>query len=263
MAKHEYNNVLHQLQYYMFNSVTIQNKKKATITEDLKYRKWKINDQWDVDSDDDNCKKKHKKQKKDSIYYPREQDQLFWIFYIIMHGNVEYECNKNNRFAVEQGIKYQYVDNVKMNKRNEKTLLKQSKITNLVQLEENLTSYKINESTFLFLCFMEGLNVYFVTNNKYYKSILNEQNEVFVIERNKLNKYGVLTYQSYTDERLAVIETSHYQVVHFEKPILAIGNYKVDDLIQICSKLKIDIYGENNKRKTKQILYESIVQHLR
>ena len=95
MTKHEYNNVLQQLQYYMFNSVTIQNIKKSTILEDVKHRKWKINDQWDIDSDDDGPKKSHKKHKKDSIYYPREQDQLFWIFYIIMHGNVEYECNKN------------------------------------------------------------------------------------------------------------------------------------------------------------------------
>lgn len=260
MSKYEYNNVLKQLQYYMFNSLTIQSK----IKSQMNFKHLKFRDEWDEDEMVIKKPVKSEKPKKEIVFYPKEQDQLFWIFYIILNGNLEYECNRNNRFAMEQSIKYKYIDNLKMNKNNEKTLLKQSKIATLIQLEENLTDPKINESTFLSLCFLEHINIYLVTRNIYYKSISNDTAETFVVycTVNKQNK-NVYGFSTLTQDKLKFIEDNYYQVCQFAKPILSIGNYKVDELIQICTKLKIDILDENKKRKTKQCLYESLTNYLR
>ena len=51
-------------------------------------------------------------------------------------------------------------------------------------------------------------------------------------------------------------------VIILDKPIKALSSYKVQDLIDICNKLVIDIVNkETGKNKTKNELYESIIQY--
>jgi hypothetical protein len=73
------------------------------------------------------------------------------------------------------------------------------------------------------------------------------------------NKYG---FEMATQELINNIRSSLYKVVNVDKPIKSVSSYKVQDLIEICSKLAIETTNkETGKAKSKNDLYESIIQY--
>jgi len=67
-----------------------------------------------------------------------------------------------------------------------------------------------------------------------------------------------LTNYSNVDIKKATL----YQLEAIDKPIRNIAYYKLQDLVDICIKLEINTNKENNKTKTKNELYESIIQKI-
>ena len=58
------------------------------------------------------------------------------------------------------------------------------------------------------------------------------------------------------------IKNTLYKVETLDKPIKGLSSYKLQDLIDICNKLVIEITNkETGKKKTKNELYESIVKY--
>jgi hypothetical protein len=66
--------------------------------------------------------------------------------------------------------------------------------------------------------------------------------------------YGKVTLKKYS------VSGSSHTIENIEKPIKSITYYKVNDLLDMCNKLGIVI--TDTKRKSKQDLYETIVQQL-
>ena len=57
-------------------------------------------------------------------------------------------------------------------------------------------------------------------------------------------------------------KTTLLKIDNIVKPLKAISSYKVQELLDFCEKLKIEtINPDTNKTKTKNDLYESIVQY--
>ena len=53
-----------------------------------------------------------------------------------------------------------------------------------------------------------------------------------------------------------------FKIENIEKPLNALSAYKVCELVDFCSKLDISIVNEKtNKKKTKNELYESLIQY--
>ena len=53
-----------------------------------------------------------------------------------------------------------------------------------------------------------------------------------------------------------------YKIDNVNKPIKIISSYKLQELIDICNKLAIEIINKDtNKKKTKNELYEAIIQY--
>jgi hypothetical protein len=72
-------------------------------------------------------------------------------------------------------------------------------------------------------------------------------------------KYG---FELSNGETLSTIRTSLYKLEVVDKPIRAASAYKLQDLIDICGKLEIPVTNkETGKNKSKNDLYESIVQY--
>ena len=65
-----------------------------------------------------------------------------------------------------------------------------------------------------------------------------------------------------TDESITNIRNKFFKLETFDKPIKALSSYKLNELVDICNKLVIDIFNNiTGKQKSKKELYESIIQY--
>ena len=92
---------------------------------------------------------------------------------------------------------------------------------------------------------------------------MNDTNNVYIVKevpaQSKYTfKYG---FELVNKESTNSIKETLYKIENINKPIKAESAYKVQDLIDICSKLGIEINIETGKKKTKKELYELIIQY--
>ena len=93
---------------------------------------------------------------------------------------------------------------------------------------------------------------------------MNDTNIIYIVheipsQSKYNNKYG---FEMATEELLDKIKKTLYKVENVNKPIKALSSYKVQDIIDICSRLAIETTNkETGKTKTKNELYETIIQY--
>ena len=201
-----------------------------------------------------------------SIYYPKDQDPLYWILYIMINGIMNYEYNKNQRFLLEKDNKIKYIEKIK----NHKEIIKRQKLMSLLEFENNLViEKKISINTFLNLCAIEKKNVLFIKNKVFYELLSTDNEEVYIIYNNKKNnnsniydKFGFETCKK-EDEKWKIIYSKFIQTNNIMCPIKSISYYKLDDLVQMCNKFGLSIFIDGTtKKKRKSDLYEEIIQYL-
>lgn len=242
VTKYLYNDVMIDLQYYILNDNNIKKALSKKVIPVLKNNK---------------IIKDPIIKTQQNIFIPREEDTLFWSFYILKNGDIKYETlfNKNN--IIERQIKINYVDIIRKNKQ----ILKPYKLDSISNIESNLANDKfINIKTFFALCVIENINILYINNKTYYELIINDDNEITVlhcIDKKKYNtKYG---FEKITNDNLNIIKSTLYKVDNIDKPIKSISSYTVPLLVDMCKKLAIDIMNkENGHQKSKKELYESI-----
>ena len=242
-----YNHVIKNLQDYMLDETNMKrmlemkiestNKNGSSIKEKNK---------------DKFCKNNIEKP---SIFIPREKDTLFWCFYLMKHGDVNYEMLENKNILTEKKLKIEYVEKI----RKEKQTVKTYKFATLTHIENNLANEnQLDVNTFLTLCAIENLNVLFVKNKTYYELLMNDSNELHTVHLLQNYKYGHEINPSGSEQ----IKTTLYKLDNIDKPIKSMSGYKLSELIEICEKLAIDVINkETNKSKGKKELYEAIVQY--
>ena len=202
-----------------------------------------------------------------NIYKPLKKDSLFWCFYILKYGFSKYEMEIGTQyFLVEKTEKFRYIE-ILRDKAN-KDLMKINKIKPMSEIEDDLANNeRISVKTFFALCIMEKINVLLVDNRKIYQSMNNDSPTINVIHRNSK------TFENYielnvTNSSIEHYKETYYNVVGFENGLKSISSYKVDELMELCKKLKIDLDTKNDtkndtkKKLTKKSLYELIVQQL-
>lgn len=188
------------------------------------------------------------------IFYPKDKDPLFWGFYIIVNGISNYEMITHRNLIIEKRIKFEYIDKI----RNNKELLKIYKFATLQHIENVLANeQKIDIKTFMTLCVIENLNIFYIKNKTFYQLLMNDTNKIYKIHHLDNNKFGI---QFSSIEDCNIEKNTLFQIDNISKPINALSSYKVQDLIQICNKLGIEIIDkQTNKTYTKNKLYESIL----
>ena len=201
---------------------------------------------------------------KPTLFVPKEQDTLFWCYYIIKNGDIGYEMLKNRNKLTEKQMKIDCV--TKIRQPDAKKIVKIHKFDTITNLESNLANdNNITVNTFMSLCAVDNVNVIFIKKNTYYEFLNNDSNIIYVVreinnsQSEYVKKYG---YEIACEEILDNIHNTLYKVDSINKPIKALSAYKVSDLLEIATKLAIQTYNkETGKNKSKNELYESIIQY--
>ena len=198
------------------------------------------------------------------IFYPRQKDTLFWCFYIMKYGLDAYNDlnEKDITIVVEKKIKIEWIEIL----RNKKGILKQNKTAPLTHVENALLNeHKIDVKSFIALCVAEKLPLMYVHNKTYFDLdldvYLEEEQSKIVVQTDKPLKYGIVLNNDneYNPQK---IRQTHYKIDNINKPLKSISSYKYDELYDICDRLNILQKLDQEKRTTKQVLYEGIVQEL-
>jgi len=197
-----------------------------------------------------------------SAEYPPFEDSLFWCFFILSKGDFHYETMKKSDLISKQ-LKIEYIQKIRENKK----IIKLYKFDTLSNIENNLVNdKKINVKTFLSLCLIENINVFFVSKKTYIENFMNDTNIIYVIyetpENKYNNKYG---YEIASDNIINNIRSTLYKIEldAVNKPIKSISSYKLSDLYSICNKLAINTININGKKLTKNDLYQLIVEYFK
>lgn len=195
----------------------------------------------------------------EDIYQPEQKDSLFWCFYILKYGYSNYEMEINNQyFTIEKNEKYKYVNIF----RDKKDLLKMHKIKPFNDLEIELTSDNpISIKTFFALCIVENINVLIIDKRKYYELILNDDSKCNIIHKNRDTKEHYIELNA-TEQKIDTYRKDYYKMSNFDEGLKTISSYKLEDLVEICRQLNINVNKDNTKKKTKKELYELIIANL-
>lgn len=181
-----------------------------------------------------------------SYYKIKDKDILFWYFYIAKYGYDSYK-DIEHKFTIEKEIK---IKNIELSRKN-LNILKDMKY-NKDDFESNLLNCQtINIMTFKALCAYNNLNVVLVKDKTYYHFNYSDD-EPFIlnfIDNNYVNDRCI---------KINYIQNNMYCITNINKPINGIASYKLQDLIDICNKLDINIKQDNGKNKTKPMLYADI-----
>jgi hypothetical protein len=148
--------------------------------------------------------------------------------------------------------------------RNNKDILKLHKIKPFTELEDDLANKeKISVKTFIALCILENINILLVDKRKIFELTcidITEQNPVHIIHRNS-QTYEHHIELNVTNNILQNYREKYYKMSSFDTTLKSIGTYKLDELINLCNKLDINISKNetDKKKKTKKEIYELLV----
>lgn len=219
-----------------------------------------------IDSKKYDEKNKHKKNenKKETMYKPKQKDSLFWCFYILKNGFSNYEMEINNQyFVVEKKEKFKYIELLRKNK----DLLKLHKIKPFTELEDDLANKdKISIKTFFSLCILENINVLLINKRKIYELLCVDTDEtqpVNIVHRNN-ETYEHSIELDPTTEIIQKYRETFYKMSSFDATLKSLSSYKLDELMDLCKKLDINIEEyktktEGKQKMTKKDIYELLV----
>ena len=246
----EYNDVLNELQDYMLDEVNMQNSLKMKIRNNKPI----IKKQSDVII-------QNKIKKQNTLFIPPEHDSLFWCYFIIKNGEINYETTNNKNSLLSKQLKIDLVSTIRKNK----DIIKMYKFDTITNIESNLANdNNINIKTFLTLCAINNINIIYICKKTYYELLMNDSNQIYIVhevdsQSKYYNKYG---FELASEVSLNTIKETLYKIDTIGKPIKGLSSYKVEDLIHICNKLAIDICNKDTKKiKQKKDLYELIIQY--
>ena len=222
-------------------------------------------------------KMQRKYNEKKKLFY---EDKLFWCFYKIYKNMEDIDIENLNIMKEEKDFKINIVNKIHNNKEIKDLLKKHKFKKNLVE-DELLNSKKISLTTFECLVMLHSMDVFIIKNNNSYTYFnynnIFEENDDKNNSYEKFKDYNFIIFESFSgvDKKFELniennvsnlfiknIIDNYYYLENLDKPIKAFSSYKLDDLINICNKLKITIYNDS-KKKTKKELYEEIDKCLR
>lgn len=262
-------NLLAVLQPHMFTlkNLTHAHQHKLPGTLKMEDTSTSLISEWDKTLKND----QNAQEKTSEMFFPKERDQLFWCYYILVNGFNAYEMLDTHRFIVEKNEKLKCVDLIRLHRKH----LTANKIRGIDMIENMLVhDNTIDVKAFIALCVVSNLNVLFVHRRKVFEVMLDVDNmepeNVHVIHQYDSPRtrfgYETGTVLSKMNEylcRSSEDSTTPYYVkaVSLANPLRAISSYKVGELRDMVIKLKI-LDNETAWKKTKPQMYETIIQNL-
>lgn len=217
-------------------------------------------------------------------------DKLFWTFYKIINNYEDNDIKFLNHLKVEKDFKIQLIEKIKNNVDDFKTKIKYYKFKKNYIEDDLLNSKNISLYTFECLNMLYKQNIILLKDNNTYtyfsydvnsveKEDKDEDNDdnfantdftsytilklVYNNSSHKSNNFNIELFEpKYEKENIKTIIERSFFVKDLNKPLKSISAYKSEELITIANKLKINIYKDANKKKTKKDLYEEILKLL-
>ena len=176
---------------------------------------------------------------------------MFWCFYILYKSKEDYDLIDDKHFSIEKEFKINFVNIVRENKH----LLKKYKLKRN-EVEDILINEKtIDIKVFFMFCIYYEIDVIFINKNFYYEIEESFGNSITNIITFINGDYCIDTQK----ENLDFYRNNYCKMDGISKYIKAVSSYKSEELQDICLKLDINILNDNDKRKTKQELYNDIL----
>lgn len=177
--------------------------------------------------------------------YDKNEDFLFWIFFIFIKGEMEFEYIKKQKYTISKEFKIDASMKVKNQKFNNRKLVK-SKILNNLTHEKN-----ISLMTLAALCVIYDLNILYCVNSvKHYKLYQDYVDEINIL----INNNGNIDFiKNASKEDIEKYTQNTIEMETFEDKLKSVSSYKLSDLLVLSDILKI-----NSKNKIKQTLYDEI-----
>ena len=202
---------------------------------------------------------------KDAIYKPSKSDKhgksdsLFWCFYILKYGLSKYEMEVGNQhFTIEKQEKFKYIDEIR--KTVNKDLLKTHKIKPFSLLEDDLANQeRISIKTFFALCIIENINILLIDKRKVYEIMMSDDPKIHVVHRNSVS-YEHHIELDITASAINVYKDTYYKMSSFDVSLKSMASYKLEELIELCNKLGVDLETSDKKKYLKKDIYELLVQ---
>ncbi len=188
----------------------------------------------------------------DDIFFPKQKDQIFWCFYIILNNSTDlsnYEM-VSNYFITEKETKYKWIEEF----RGKKELFKPIKVSRNTVEDELANAKTITMVTIKALCHLKDKNVIYIDDKKYYEMMTNSEKPIYVIEKID-GKFGLK--QNIPIEKVEYYREYYWKLENLDKPLKAVSSYKADELRDICKRLHIDALN-----MTKPKMYEKILSKL-
>jgi hypothetical protein len=93
--------------------------------------------------------------------------------------------------------------------------------------------------------------------------MMNDTDLVYIVKEVEAQSKYVFKYgfELVNKEKATVIVNDFYKIENINKPIKCESSYKVQDLLDISSKLGIELNNNDGKKKTKKEMYELIIQY--
>ena len=255
-------NLIYELEDYMFTSKNINRYTKHMIQNVTEPKSSRKNIE-QINKEQINKKiVPIKEKKRETMYRPKQKDSLFWCFYILKNGFFNYEMEINNQyFVVEKNEKFKYIEILRKNK----DILKIHKIKPFTELEDDLANKdKISIKTFVALCIFENINILLVNNRKIYEFLFDEKNPIHIVHRNNKTYEHSIELDT-TNEIIQKYRDTYYKINNFESTLKSMASYKLDELIELCNKLNINIeeykdcHEKGKKKMTKKDIYNLLV----
>ena len=183
------------------------------------------------------------------IFFPRQRDQLFWCFYVILHGQIEYDM-LTNFFTLEKETKYKWIEVF----RGRKELFKPIKVSRNVVEDELANAKTITMASIKALCHLNDVNIFYIDEKKYYEIMTNSEKPIYLIEKVE-GRFGLK--QKIPIEKVEYYREHYWKLENLDKPLKAVSSYKASELKDICKRLHIE-----SLNLTKPKMYEKILSKL-
>lgn len=207
---------------------------------------------------EEKIEKQEKNIKHQNKYFiTNEKDKLFWYFFIIKYGFLEYELLNNNTFIKEREEKIKLIEEIRKNK----SIIKNQKWKINILESELVDNKPISLNTFLCCCFINNINIIVKKNNCLYHQKFNNEDIEEIVELTN-DGYSLNLNKDENKELVTELLENNYIITNINKPIKAISNYKLKELHEISSKMKIDIKDKTGKKYKKVQLYDIIKTHI-
>lgn len=197
-------------------------------------------------------------------FMPRQQNSLFWCFFVAHFGISEYEMIGSRYQNAELEEKYRISETLdKSPDRLKATNYSPSKQSIKEMCAGIVSSTRDDFFSLIAFCayYKTKTLVLFDNSHTYLEFDCNEPEAVpMVMRATRNNGKGAWTFSLDMTRNVSQIETEYVKLNTYMKPMKGIGSYKSDELVAMASKMGIEM--DATKKEGKKELYEKIGQRI-